>query len=1020
MAMGTIDVFASQEVPAGLLTVDEVGLIESLDDVAASIFGHESAELCGRPLTMLLPVLAGTRFEDRLAPVLMSSGGNIHHCLQGQRRDGTAVPVWLSATAVLSTAGRRFLLVIRDLTPRPLARNQDSELLDLLMRNLPEHIYFKDAASRFLRINRAMAIWFGLPDPRAAIGKTDADFFTPEHAQQALADEQEILRTGRAIIDLEEKETWPDGRQTWVSTTKVPLHDRHGVIIGTFGISRDITDRKRAEAALRDSEALYHSLVETLPLNVFRKDLEGRFTFANGLFCQTVGRSLSELLGKTDRDFFPPHLAEKYRRDDIAVMQQRQTLELIEEHRKPDGQMRYVQVIKTPVFDAGGVVVGTQGIFWDVTDRKRAEEAVLKAKEAAEAANRAKSEFLANVSHEIRTPMNGILGMTELALDTNLSEEQREYLHMVKASADSLLSVINDILDFSKIEAGKLDLDVLPFLLRDSLGDTMKTLALRAHKKGLELACQVPPDVPDGLIGDAGRLRQVMVNLVGNAIKFTEQGEVVVRVEKAARTDTEVTLHFTVRDTGIGIPSDKQQAIFAPFVQADGSTTRKYGGTGLGLAISSRLVELMNGHIWLDSEINRGSTFHFTASFGLHQVAPDAPRIVELHNLPVLVVDDNQTNRRILEEMLANWHMRPTAVASGAEGLAEMRRAAAAGQRYPIVLLDALMPGMDGFTLAERIQSDPILSPTTLLMLSSAEGSPTRARQLSIAACLMKPIKQSELLDAIMTHLGSSLLKGHSPTADAGGAPPVRPMRVLVAEDNSVNQKLIQRLLQKRGHSVVLAEDGRDALQSLEREKFDLVLMDVQMPEVGGFEVTAEVRRREKATGVHLPIVAMTAHAMKGDRERCLSAGMDAYVSKPIHADELLQVVERYGKAQQPHTKGAFDWEHALANVAGDEDLLRELVGLFLATCPQWISSIQEALAKRDATTAHRLSHTLKGSAAQLGAVGLRAAALRVEELAAEANLAGAEVPFAALQQEFERLRPTLSSFIEAADSAPS
>jgi PAS domain S-box-containing protein len=1013
------DPFRREEFPEGVLTVDEAGIIESLDEIAGIIFGYAARDLCGQALTLLLPVLGGERFEDRLAPFLTAAEGTVRRRLEGRRRDGTAIPVELAATTTVGSAGRRFLLLVRDLTPRPPGRSQDSELLDLLMENLPDNIYFKDAASHFLRVNRAMALWFGLADPAEAIGKSDADFFTPEHAQQAFGDEQEILRTGRPIIGFEEKETWPDGRQTWVSTTKVPLRDRVGRIIGTFGISRDVTDRKNAEAALRDSEALYHSLVETLPLNVFRKDLDGGFTFGNGLFCQLVGRSLGDLLGKTDYDLFPLHLADKYRSDDLAVIQQRQPLEIVEEHRRPDGELRHVQVIKTPVLDAGGAVVGTQGIFWDVTDRQKAEEAILRAKEAAEASNRAKSEFLANVSHEIRTPMNGILGMTELALDTELTDEQREYLHMVKASADSLLGVINDILDFSKIEAGKLDLDVVPFPLRDTLGDTMKTLALRAHKKDLELACHVLPDVPDTLLGDPGRLRQIVVNLVGNAIKFTESGEVVIRVEKSSRSNGEVALHFSVRDTGIGIGPDKQQAIFEPFVQADGSTTRKYGGTGLGLAISSRLVELMHGHIWVESEVNRGSTFHFTARFGLHHEQPPGDGPVELQDLPVLVVDDNATNRRILDEMLASWHLRPKSVASGAEALAELRRAAAGDRPYPLVLLDAMMPEMDGYMLAQSIQEDPMLAGTTLLLLSSAEGSNTRARDLAIAACLMKPIKGSELLDAIMTHLGSSLRRGQEQAKAAAKTPAVvRPLRILVAEDNSVNQKLILRLLERRGHRLVIVDNGRDALDALEEVEFDLVLMDVQMPLVGGFEATAEVRRREKGTDRHLPIVAMTAHAMKGDRERCLAAGMDAYISKPIHADELVRVVEQFAVGEAE--RDALDWAQALASVSGDRELLGELAGLFLETCPQWLLGLRQSLAKRDADTVHRLAHTLKGSAAQLGASSLSSAARRLEAVAGEQGLAGAEDALAALQQEFDRLHPILSSFLDAQRSVPS
>jgi PAS domain S-box-containing protein len=1012
----------------GILTVDEQGTIESVSPEAARLFGYATDDLGGRPLALVLPALGSDRFDDRLAPYLHGArerlGGPL---LEARRRDGVAVPVEVVAGAVDVGDRRLFTLLVREPAPAAASRRRedDGDLLDVLMDNLPESVYFKDVSSRFLRVNKTMALRFGLRDPADAIGKSDADYFSPEHAQQALADEQNIVRTGRPLISVEEKETWPDGRETWVATTKVPMRDRTGRIIGTFGISRDITDRKKSEIALRDSEALYHSLVETLPLNVFRKDTRGRFTFANRLFCLSVGRPLEELLGKTDHDFYPVELADKYRRDDRGVMENRATLDVVEEHVKPNGEKLYVQVLKTPVYDSRGEVIGIQGLFWDVTDRKMAEEALQRAKEAAEAASRAKSEFLANVSHEIRTPMNGILGMTELALDAEMSSEQREYLTMVKASADALLGVINDILDFSKIEAGKLDLDEAPFNLRDNLGDTVRTLALRAHKKGLELACHVLPDVPDRVIGDANRLRQVIVNLVGNAIKFTEFGEVVVRVqlangqppanrEKVARSPSAL-LHFTVADTGIGIAPEKQKAIFEPFVQADGSTTRKYGGTGLGLAISARLVELMGGHIWLESTPGRGSAFHFTARFGLHdQPRPPKPGRVDLEGVTTLVVDDNATNRRILEEMLSNWHMQPVVVSSGPEALAELARAAAAGKPYPLVLLDAMMPGMDGFTLAEEIKKRPALADTTLLMLSSAEGSSARARELPIAACVMKPVKQSDLFDAIVICLGSSLRRDTLALAAAPPAPgAARPLRILLAEDNAVNQKLMVRLLEKRGHRVTLAADGKEALAALDREDFDLALMDVQMPEIDGFEATSAIRRGEQATGRHLPIIAMTAHAMKGDRERCLKAGMDGYVSKPIQAAELFEIIERTVPA--PVEPPPLNWDKALESVAGDRELLRELASIFLATYPQWMSKLREALAGRDSAGLRRLAHTLKGSVAQFRADEVGRAAGRLETMGDKGDLAGAAEALTVLEGEMRRLQPVLRAFVAEA-----
>jgi CheY-like chemotaxis protein/HPt (histidine-containing phosphotransfer) domain-containing protein len=633
--------------------------------------------------------------------------------------------------------------------------------------------------------------------------------------------------------------------------------------------------------------------------------------------------------------------------------------------------------------------------------------------------------------------------MTELALDTDLTPEQREYLHMVKASADALLTVINDILDFSKIEAGKLDLDAVPFPLRDSLGDTMRTLALRAHKKGLELAYHVPPGVPDRLVGDPGRLRQIVVNLVGNAIKFTERGEVVVRVEVCPGNGSgngnggagvshpvpvpapvpvpgsgprsggggEVCLHFAVKDTGIGIPPDKQAAVFAPFVQADGSTTRRYGGTGLGLAISSRLAALMGGRVWLESEPGVGSTFHFTACFGLAEgpVGP-AHRAEDLDGLPVLVVDDNATNRRILEEMLSNWRMRPTTVVSGPAALAELERAWAAQEPYPLLLLDALMPEMDGYTLAALVKQHPCLGDTTMLMLSSAEGSAARARELSISACLMKPIKQSELFDAIRGALGAARRPEETPMEDVTPALPRRPLRVLLAEDNAVNQKLMVRLLQKWGHQVAVAANGKEALAAVEKGPFDVVLMDVQMPEVGGFEATAAIRTREKETGGHLPVVAMTAHAMKGDRERCLAAGMDDYLPKPIQAHELLAVLERaVPPAAANGGEAPLDWAAARKAVGGDEEILRDLAGVFLQTSPRWLEELGAAVARRDAAAVRRLGHTMKGSLSQLGATAARVAAERLETIGQGGDLGDAEEARAALEAEVRRLGPLLS-----------
>jgi signal transduction histidine kinase/CheY-like chemotaxis protein len=542
----------------------------------------------------------------------------------------------------------------------------------------------------------------------------------------------------------------------------------------------------------------------------------------------------------------------------------------------------------------------------EVAERKSMEESLVVAKEAAEAGSRAKSEFLANMSHEIRTPLNGILGMTELALDTVLTAEQREYLTLAKQSGTALVTVINDILDFSKIEAGKLVLDPVTFSLRASLGDTMKTLAHRAHKQGLELAYYIEPEVADQLVGDAGRLRQIVVNLVSNAIKFTPQGVVDVRVSQEERSQAETVLHFAVHDTGIGIPADKRQLVFNAFEQADTSTTRQYGGTGLGLAIAARLVGMMGGTIWVDSEVGRGSTFHFTARFGISsEPVEPLPGRERLKGLSVLVVDDNAINRRLLLEFLGKWEMRPTAVDGGAAALAALTQAAAAGRPFAVVLLDAMMPGMDGFTVAEHIKQNPRLAAVTVMMLSSAGtwGDDTRCRALGLSAYLTKPVTQSDLLDTLLKALRLSSAKEPAPAALPSSPEEGQPrLRILLVEDNPVNQRLALRLLEKQGHHVTVTANGREALALLFGPEpgvdgpppFDLVFMDVQMPEMGGFETTALIRAREQGTDRHVPIVAMTAHAMKGDRERCLAAGMDGYVTKPIQIRELLAAVAEH------------------------------------------------------------------------------------------------------------------------------
>jgi len=649
-------------------------------------------------------------------------------------------------------------------------------------------------------------------------------------------------------------------------------------------------------------EQRYRAFMNNIPAVALIKDAEGRILYINEPMSRIYKIKLEEVRNKTQADWLPKEIAKDMLLRDQEVRSTKRLVQSEEVIPTPDGILHHWLTLRFPIEEPNGdLLVGTVAI--DISRRKHAEAELREAKEMAESANRSKSEFLANMSHEIRTPLNGVVGMTDLALGTDLTSEQQEYLETVKLSADSLLIVINDILDFSKIEAGKIDFEMIDFNLRETLEMTMKTLAFRADEKGLELLCDFAAEVPEGVRGDSTRLRQVVLNLVGNAIKFTDAGEIVLKVGVSRGNGEDPKLHFTVSDTGVGIPPEKQKSIFDPFTQADSSTTRKYGGTGLGLSISIRLVRMMGGDMWVESEPGAGTKFQFLLPLApaLQPVGTGTNSTCDLLlGVKVLIVDDSSTNRRVLEMMLKRWGMIPKSVEGGAEAIVELLAASAVGERYGLIISDLLMPNMDGFGFVQRVREKPELSTAIIMLLTSAgrRGDAARCEELGISAYVMKPVRQSELHEVISRLLGDHEQDGAQPVltryALANERDPAVSLHILVAEDTAVNQKLVARLLEKRGHRVKVVANGREALEFLERDNYDLVLMDVQMPEMDGFEATAELRKREKQTGGHTPIIALTAHAMKGDRERCIEAGMDDYLSKPIRVQELNELLKNY------------------------------------------------------------------------------------------------------------------------------
>ncbi len=1008
--------------------------------------GLSRRDILGEEIGRRFPRLKETAYALRLkevfengAPAILSS--QLHeYVIPIQRSDGRHRSQHAVVSPVPALDGRGFwaLFSIQDVSDlvelvRAHRHTRDEALKEVMERKRAEEA-LKESEERYRGLwelmpdavvvyveerialaNPAAAKILGAGSPQKLIGRSYWDVVHPDH--HAVSRKQlQLISQGIQLPLLEFRFNRLDGRSVDVEATGQAITYRGRPAF--LSAWRDVTERKKAQKALRESEERYRLLIETMNDGLGIQDVEGRITYVNKSLCTMLGFTADEMIGRSVRDFVDEanqkilkNQGERFRRGQIAPYE----ITLIGKEGRPISTI----FSPAPIFDISGGLKGVFAVITDISERKRMEEELRQAKVAAEAANLAKSQFLANMSHEIRTPLNAVIGMTDLALTTKLDQEQRDFLDTAKASAESLLELIDDILDFSRIEAGQLKLEESDFNLRSLLEAVLKAFSIKARQKKIELSGGLSEDAPVYLRADPQRLRQVLVNLIGNAVKFTEKGEVRVRVER--RGEDEV--HFMVSDTGVGIPPDRLEEIFERFRQADESTRRRFGGAGLGLAISRELVGMMGGGLWVESEPGRGSAFHFSIKFkpGQATKTPSTLSPEGLEGLKVLLVDDEAHDRLILRKMLSSWGLILTEAASGQEVLRKIKESYAPGEGFDVAILDLQMRGPDGFELARLIMARDEEAAPRLIFLTSThrQDKESAPGELTEAVFLDKPVRRPELLEALLKISGRVSKRLPQPSEEEGLGAASRRLRVLLAEDNPINQKLAATLLQKRGHEVVVVGNGRAAVAALAGEPFDVVVMDVQMPEMDGLEAARRVREMEKQSGGHVPIVAMTAHAMSSHRQQCLEAGMDAYVVKPIQRQEFIETVETLAldllipaaAAANDHEEDqVLDQKALLDLVNGDSKALKNLIKAFVEDLGGQRSEIQRAVAMRDGRMIQRAAHSLKGAASNLTAAAVAAAAKRLEKMGRANDLAQVDEAYAALEKEIKRLTTALSA----------